>query len=600
MDEAAKHLKKLEGKTRMDSKREKPLVLVADDTQATTAMLQRLFEYEGYRVHCAYNGPDALESAQQLHPDLMLLDINMPGMNGFEVLQRLRDNPSTSGIPTILITALGDQSAIVQGLQLGADDYVRKPFHYRELLARAESKIRARRLEDALQRRTEELEMLLKVSDELNQHLQLNEILELVMDLTLELIRSDAAIIYQLNPQGEIINQRFQSSDSKMIKQLEKMNHNTIVTRAMKAEGSFTWSDQEDSPLDGFANGLVVPMQFDESNRLQSLLVLVSERLYDTRNLELLSGIARQAAMALKNAELYRIKTNYAEHLEEMVEARTHELRSAQHMLIRSEKLASIGRLAASIAHEINNPLLPIQINLDDMLEDLHDHKPIDAQEITRTQESVERIRRIVNRLLEFTGNSLNSMTIKPLDINKVIRNVSELVAKSLEQKGQRVELDLGSVPEIQADKDGLEQVFMNLILNASEAMSRGGHVEISSRTEGDWLVIKVVDTGSGIPQEIIEKIFEPFVTTKEDGSGLGLFVSYGIIQNHSGRLELSTGKKGTTFVISLPVTQEAPTTNGAYGDFQADGSYAPVQSRNNTDDGNARKPRKSSKREKR
>jgi signal transduction histidine kinase/DNA-binding response OmpR family regulator len=549
----------------MESKREKPLVLVADDTQATTAMLQRLFEYEGYRVHCAYNGPDALEAAQQLHPDLMLLDINMPGMNGFEVLQRLRDNPSTSGIPTILITALGDQSAIVQGLQLGADDYVRKPFHYRELLARAESKIRARRLEDALQRRTEELEMLLKVSDELNQHLQVDEILELVIDLTKELIHSDAAILYQISDQQEIVAQRFKSSSSKILKLLEKLQHDTVIKTAVQRSNPFSWSDEDEPLLDGFANGLVVPIQYDESNHLQSLLVLVSEMQYDSKDLELLSGIARQAGMALKNAELYRIKTNYAEHLEEMVEARTHELRSAQHMLIRSEKLASIGRLAASVAHEINNPLLPIQINLDVMLEDIQDQRPIDPEEITRTQESVERIRRIVNRLLEFTGNSLNSMVIRPLDINKLISNVSELVAKSLEQKGHKIELDLVPVPLIPGDKDGLEQVFMNLVLNASEAMGRGGLVRISSQVDGDWLVIKVADNGSGIAPEIVEKIFEPFVSTKEDGSGLGLFVSYGIIQNHNGRVELNTGKNGTTFTISLPLSHEVKLTGAEY-----------------------------------
>ena len=126
----------------MDSKRDKPLVLVADDTHATTIMLQRLFEYEGYRVHCAYNGPDALDAARELHPDLVLLDINMPGMNGFEVLQRMRESESTASIPTILITALGDQSAIVQGLQLGADDYVTKPFSPRELVARVRAVLR--------------------------------------------------------------------------------------------------------------------------------------------------------------------------------------------------------------------------------------------------------------------------------------------------------------------------------------------------------------------------------------------------------------------------------------------------------------------------
>ncbi len=546
----------------MDSKRDKPLVLVADDTHATTIMLQRLFEYEGYRVHCAYNGPDALDAARELHPDLVLLDINMPGMNGFEVLQRMRESESTASIPTILITALGDQSAIVQGLQLGADDYVRKPFHYRELLARAESKIRARRLEDALQRRTRELEMLLKVSDELNQHLQIDEILELVVGLIPGLLHSEAAAIFQLNDQYEVIGTRFKASDPRVLRTLENSDHRELINRLLEHGETFAWSATDSAPLKGFSNGLVAPIQRDDRNRIQSLLVVVSQTEYDADNLELINGIARQSAMALKNAELYRIKANYAEHLEEMVEARTHELRSAQHMLIRSEKLASIGRLAASIAHEINNPLLPIQINLDDMLEDLQENKSIDAQEIIRTQESVERIRRIVNRLLEFAGSSYTSDTIRPLDVNKLIRNVSELVAKSLEQKGQRIELELSSIPEIPGDKDGLEQVFMNLILNGSEAMQQNGLIRISTRHEQDRIVIQVADNGSGFPQEVLEKIFEPFVSTKEDGNGLGLFISYGIIQSHKGTIELTSessvpGSTGTTFIITLPLTQD-------------------------------------------
>lgn len=547
----------------MDSKRDKPLVLVADDTHATTIMLQRLFEYEGYRVHCAYNGPDALDAARELHPDLVLLDINMPGMNGFEVLQRMRESESTASIPTILITALGDQSAIVQGLQLGADDYVRKPFHYRELLARAESKIRARRLEDALQRRTRELEMLLKVSDELNQHLQIDEILELVVGLIPGLLHSEAAAIFQLNDQYEVIGTRFKASDPRVLRTLENSDHRELINRLLEHGETFAWSATDSAPLKGFSNGLVAPIQRDDRNRIQSLLVVVSQTEYDADNLELINGIARQSAMALKNAELYRIKANYAEHLEEMVEARTHELRSAQHMLIRSEKLASIGRLAASIAHEINNPLLPIQINLDDMLEDLQENKSIDAQEIIRTQESVERIRRIVNRLLEFAGSSYTSDTIRPLDVNKLIRNVSELVAKSLEQKGQRIELELSSIPEIPGDKDGLEQVFMNLILNGSEAMQQNGLIRISTRHEQDRIVIQVADNGSGFPQEVLEKIFEPFVSTKEDGNGLGLFISYGIIQSHKGTIELTSessvpGSTGTTFIITLPLTQDS------------------------------------------
>lgn len=533
-----------------------PLVLVADDTVPTTTMLQRVFEYEGYQVHCVHDGIAALDAARTMLPDLILLDINMPGMNGFEVLQHLREDSNTATIPTILITALGDLSDIVHGLQLGADDYVRKPFHWRELLARAQSKMRARKLEEALQRRTEELEALLRVSDELNQHLEVDEILELILHLTLLLVGGTAAIIYQLDERGTITATRHHQLDESVFK---RFKHREIIQTIRQRNQPFMWGEA-DPLIPQFEHGIVTPLQYDEQNQLQSVLILVNQQPWDSNHLQLVAGIARQASMALRNADLYRIKATYAMHLEDRVEERTHELRSAQQMLIRSEKLASIGRLAASIAHEINNPLLPIQINLDDMLEDLEAKKSIDPEEIRRTQESVERIRRIVNRLLEFTGNSYIAATgnLKPLDLNKIIRNVTELVRKSFEQQGQNIVLDLVTVPTISGDKDGLEQVFMNLALNASEAMTHGGVLMIENRIQGDTVVTTVQDNGSGIPPEIIEKMFEPFVSTKEDGNGLGLFVSYGIIQNHNGTIEVSSKQKvGTTFTIRIPLSAE-------------------------------------------
>src|SRR5687768_17565512 len=125
-------------------------------------MLQRIFEREGYQVRAVNDGLSALEAAQEIIPDLILLDIRMPGMNGFDVLRLLRESEITAGIPTILLTANAREPAdVALGLNLGADDYMYKPFAPQELVARAQSKMKARQLEDALQRRTQELGALL-------------------------------------------------------------------------------------------------------------------------------------------------------------------------------------------------------------------------------------------------------------------------------------------------------------------------------------------------------------------------------------------------------------------------------------------------------
>jgi signal transduction histidine kinase len=322
-----------------------------------------------------------------------------------------------------------------------------------------------------------------------------------------------------------------------------------------------------DEPLTPvFACGMATSIQYSDSGRTQGILMIVGSEPYDENHIQLLTGISRQANLALHNAELYKMQRNYALHLEDMVDERTKALQEAQQMLIRSEKLASIGRLSASIAHEINNPLMPIKINLEGMLEDVEANLSIDAHGIEKTLESVERIRRVVDRLLEFTGKSpTKTHRMQPLDINRLIENVHELVFKAFQQQGKTINIELSPLPAVYGDKDGLEQVFINLALNAAEAMDRGGVLEIRTYQQNDTVVIELQDTGSGIADDVIDQIFEPFITTKEDGNGLGLFVSYGIIQNHNGTIEVDSHiNEGSTFTISLPLVDKAVSSPSA------------------------------------
>src|SRR5664279_5263126 len=344
----------------MKPKQAAPLVLVADDEINTTIMLQHIFERDGYRVERANDGFAAVEMAKRILPDLILLDIRMPRLDGFEVLRLLRDDEQTASIPTIVITANATAPADVErGLNLGADDYLQKPFAPQELLARARTKIRARQLEDALHRRTQQLEALLHVSERLNQHLELRDLLDLVVNLTLELLPGDVAMLHLLDDERQII-------DSRMINRpgLPAITLDTdFIARALDAGEAVIWAEIQ-LPLEGFCSGMTSTLQHGQN--LMGLLTFLSvDTLYDDNHLRLFNGICRQAALAVRNAQLYQIQANYAFHLEDMVAERTQELQSAHQLLIRSEKLASIGHLAASIAHEINNPLMPIGLLLE-------------------------------------------------------------------------------------------------------------------------------------------------------------------------------------------------------------------------------------------
>ena len=535
----------------MTQQRTAPLVLVADDEIHTTHMLELIFEREGYQVKSANDGVAALEYAQHLLPDLILLDIQMPGMNGFDVLQALRDNHLTANIPTILITANAMKPAdVAHGLNLGADDYLSKPFAPLELVARAESKIKARQLEDQLQRQNLALEALLRVGEALNQSLEVDDLLELILLLTLDLLPGNVAAIYRFDQNGEVLTHRNQTAhDSKEYRH----NPQKVVQQFLKNPATAMWP--EDAPLlPEFAYGMAVPLEYNYD--LTGVLVLAShEPAYDLDHLRLLKGIGKQASLALKNAELYEMQVNHAEHLEETVAARTAELQSAQQMLVRSEKLASIGHLAASIAHEINNPLQPILLHLEHMREDAQAQEPVDLYAVEIIQESIERITRIVSQLLEFTGKRGQEDSAQFLDVSRALEAVINLNRKLFEKSNMALECRLEPLPPLYGSKDQLEQVFMNVILNAHAAMSGGGKLMIDADVEQEHIVIRFRDTGCGIPADRINSIFDPFFSTKPNGTGLGLFVSYGIIQNHQGSIEVeSKVDTGTVFTIRLPI----------------------------------------------
>lgn len=534
----------------MGVKHNPPLVLVADDEIAAATMLKHIFEREGFQVHLTHDGITALEAAQKMQPDLILLDIQMPTMNGFEVLKRLREHSLTAGISTIVVSARAREPAdIAKGLNIGADDYIAKPFAPQELVARAKSKMRSRQLEEALQERSQELEALLRVSEELNHHLSLSELFSLILYLTLDLLATDYALICQFDENNEIA-----SYQSQLKKEMSPENAQRVETSLLanihKLSEKGIWVDKKHDL--GLTYGIAAKLSHGH-NQLGVLVAASDEMEFQESHLKLFQGICRQAALALHNAELYEIQANYALHLEDMVTQRTEELKTAQELLFRSEKLASIGHLAASIAHEINNPLQPIRLNLEYIMEDVQANQPIDAELIEMTQNSVERISRIVRQLLEFTKSS-DKGTFATVQIKDVIQNIVTFNERSFEREQMQIVCELEDVPEISANRDQLEQVFMNMMLNAKAAMSPKDILTIRLWEEVNKIKIQFADTGSGIPEEIIQKIFDPFISTKPTGTGLGLFVTYGIIERHRGDIEVKSEiGKGTIFTITLP-----------------------------------------------
>jgi len=238
---------------------------------------------------------------------------------------------------------------------------------------------------------------------------------------------------------------------------------------------------------------------------------------------------------------------------------------AAEDRLVQSEKQASVGRLAAGVAHEINNPLTGVLTYTHMLLrrKDIEDEIRSDLQTIA---ESTERVRKIVKGLLDFSRQT--KLDKEPTDVNMLIRSVISPMENQALVKGVSIKFDSGeNLPKLTLDRSQFQSVLINLIINALDASEPGGSINIYTATDlsasdagKKGVEISVADTGSGIPQEDLDKLFDPFFTTKEvgQGTGLGLSVSYGIVQRHGGTIRVqSEVGKGTRFFIWLPIEVE-------------------------------------------
>jgi two-component system NtrC family sensor kinase len=246
--------------------------------------------------------------------------------------------------------------------------------------------------------------------------------------------------------------------------------------------------------------------------------------------------------------------------LEKKVEERTTELTEMQAHLIQSEKLASLGKLAAGIAHEINNPLGGILIYSHLLLEDLDENSP-HYENLKKIVKETSRCKDIVKGLLEFARPREPEMSL--IDINDTVeRSLSIMAGQALFQNIKIKKSFASDLPKIVADSAQLQQVFMNIIINAAEAMDGNGILTLSTSLNGGgtFIEVKFSDTGHGIKEEDKKRLFEPFFSTKEvgKGTGLGLAISYSIIQKHKGKIEVQRqSEKGSTFIVQLPVKKE-------------------------------------------
>jgi signal transduction histidine kinase/DNA-binding response OmpR family regulator len=539
-------------------------ILVVEDEPGVLASCKRLLAYKGYRVEGAGNGYQAIERAKDEPSDLLLVDIRMPGMNGLETYQAIKEfNPDIIGV---IITAYASLETAIEAIRLGFDGFLIKPFSPDELyvvVAKALERQNLRR-ENA---RLMALIPLFEMSNAFITTMDLGELLNQVVHVVKRETKTDRVSLMLLDEAtGELtIEAAVGLPQEAMATTRTRLGEGIAGSVAKRGEPLLL---DDKAPLDPrireamksdvITSALCVPLKIKD----RVIGVLNLGKLGGTSltegDLELASVLCGQAAIAIENARLFadleQAKAElerWSQELELKVEERTKELREAHERLLRAERLAAIGQLGASVCHELGNPLGVINNSvyyLDTMLKDadgrVKKHLEIMNREIARAK-------KITRGLLSLTEGK--EPTLQKTRINTIVQDalshtpVPDTVA---------VITELGEdLPPLMADPDQIEQVFISVILNAIQAMPDGGKLEIATGAEDGFIVAEFKDNGCGIPEENLEKVFMPLFSTKVRGIGLGLSVSKNTIEAHSGRIEVESEiGKGSTFTVRLPM----------------------------------------------
>jgi two-component system NtrC family sensor kinase len=537
-----------------------PRILIVEDNREMAELMRNMLSPVRCQIQDARCGEDALELLRQeaeagREIDLVLLDIMMPEMDGYEVIARLKADPLLRKTSVIMTTALDSINDKTLGLGMGADDYITKPFDPQELLARIDAVMRIRRSERALVRRNQELAALIEINRVVTSSLDMDEVLEATIKGIREILQVEAGSLALVDEEADrLVFRTTFSPEHGWISGRTIEPGKGIVGYVVQSGKPKLVNNVELDPLflvevdeePGLAARTILCVPLIVRGRVIGAIEVINklDGTFTSQDRELLEAMAASVAVAVENAGLYSELADFAEELER-----------SQAQLVQAEKMAAIGRLAASIAHEINNPLQAIHNTLHLSLhKNLEDGKRLQYTGLAQTE--VQRLIEIVQRMLDFYRPSRGGA--EPTDINSIVENVLALAQKRLEHGDVHVQTHLSpDLPAVPIVADQITQVFLNIIINAIEAMPSGGDLglETTLSEDGRWVLIRFHDTGAGMSPEQIANLFEPFYTTKTDGTGLGLAISYGIVERHGGEIDVSSQPgQGTTFVVKLPM----------------------------------------------
>jgi signal transduction histidine kinase len=530
-------------------------ILVADDRPDNVTLLVRYLEYEGYDHVTAQDGEETLIKAQDETPDLILLDVDMPKKNGFAVLGEIRANPNLQHIPIIILTAARLDSADVQeGLNLGADDYITKPFDRRELMARIRTKLRVKEAEDVTRRRNKELSLLPEIGKELSARTDLTDIAKILLKRTAETLGAFQGHMVMLNVDGSVtdnykITVSTTDAKAKQIDLQESLfNHIRETRQGVIIENTVDnnfWKNVEADPT---RSAVVAPL-FGRHDLLGLLFLTHEQENYFTLDhILLLQAIASQAAIAIENVRLYQNITAEQKQIEK----------------IKNEFIATA-------SHDLKNPIMSIS-GYSTLLTKAGPLNNQQEEFVGRIQNSTKNMLELVQNMLQLTEIDLQKMSGNQTDVDAIalLKEITAEYEMQAQQKEQILDFQT-SMPDAFVHGDGLQlkQVFRNLIGNAIKYTSNGGKISVTAKPSHDFVEIQVQDNGYGIPDTDLPHIFDRFYrvrtgkATEIEGNGLGLAIVKSIVEQHKGEVQVqSKQNEGTIFTIELPLVSHAVLQN--------------------------------------
>jgi signal transduction histidine kinase/FixJ family two-component response regulator len=523
-------------------------ILVLDDEPGITLLCTRLLKRAGYDVIAFTEASPAFEHLRTNSVNLLLVDIRMPDIDGFEVINLAKK--LQPDIAVLVMTGFGTVETAIQALRQGVDGLLLKPFEQGAELVDAvkQALLDSERKRDAA--RIQALRPLFNVTESLLSETRPKQLLELIKNAIQGHLRCSHVGYYQmengkgfqmLSGSGVAPDPVRNEADAEFINGLETLDSPLLIN--MSGPGSKEYRVQLQKR--GLGAAMFIPVR-----RLNTRSLLFAGRDDDEvpfreADLEMFLILSNQAAVAIENARLYAELREYVKQVEE-----------SQQALLQAEKMAAAGRLSVSIAHEVNNPLQSVQncLHLAGR-KDLSEEQREEYFELAKSE--LNRLMSTVQRMLDFYRPG--AVSPSEVDLHDLLLYVLNLMSKQLEKQGIQVKTDIpDNLPAVVAVGSQVQQVLINLILNSFDAMPEGGELCVQARVAKGGVEVLLQDSGPGIPDDHQTRIFEPFFSTKDGGTGLGLTVSYNIITAHGGVLELASNHgPGACFRIYLPTGGE-------------------------------------------